>query len=138
MPTNKSPILPPPGAWLPLPEPETTPDTRAESEKARHWKAQSQPEQNMSQTTPTAAPADNDPVEPGKEPHPRNWVGKCCSFDLRRKGGVTTRESGQITAQRWLGFTVRGRIPEYEVTIVGASGRSVFARITRDHVSILD
>jgi hypothetical protein len=79
-----------------------------------------------------------EPVVEAKEPVKRNFVGLIVAFDLRRIGGATTREKGEVTAQRWLGLTTRGAIPEYELTIVGKTGRSVLARLTEDHVQPLD
>lgn len=77
-----------------------------------------------------------DPVVAAPEPCPRNFVGLVVLFDLHRPGGVVSREKGEVTAQKWLGVTERGRIPEYELKIRGLrSGRSVLARVTRDHVS---
>jgi hypothetical protein len=76
-----------------------------------------------------------EPIIEGAEPHPLKFVDLFVSFDLRRKGGTVTREKGQVKAQRWLGFTQRGRIPEYEVTIVGKAGIPVLARVTEDHVT---
>ena len=73
-------------------------------------------------------------IIPGKEPYPHQFVGQFVSFDLRRKGGKVTTEKGEIIAQKWLGFTERGNIPEYEVTIVGATGRAVRAFLSEDHV----
>ena len=73
-------------------------------------------------------------IIPGKEPYPCQFVGQFVSFDLRRKGGSITREKGEVVAQQWLGFTERGKIPEYELTIIGATGRSVRAFLTEDHV----
>jgi hypothetical protein len=70
----------------------------------------------------------------GKEPYPHQFVGLIVAFDLRRKGGVVTTEKGEVVAQEWLGFTERGKIPEYAVTIIGASGRAVRAFVTEDHV----
>lgn len=75
-----------------------------------------------------------DETSEAPESYPRKYVGSIVSFYLRRKSGQTTLEKGEVIAQRWLGVTKRGKIPEYEVTIVGASGRSVLARVTRDHV----
>jgi len=74
-------------------------------------------------------------VVPGTEPIERNFVGLLVTFDLHRASKVS-RESGQVSAQRWLGFTKRGALPEYELTIIGKSGRSVTARLAEDHVQI--
>ena len=49
-----------------------------------------------------------------------------------------TREKGEVTNQKWLGLTKRGEIPEWELTIRGSSGQSVFSRFTDDHVMLLD
>lgn len=76
----------------------------------------------------------NDPVVAAPEPYARKFVGLMVEFDLNRAGGKTTRERGDVTAQKWLGLTERGRIPEYEVTVRGRTGRSALARVTRDHV----
>ena len=76
-------------------------------------------------------------VTPAQETYPRTFVGLCVAFDLHRANDTTTRERGEITAQRWLGVTKRGSIPEYEVTILGKSGKAVLARVTEDHVQTL-
>jgi hypothetical protein len=75
----------------------------------------------------------SDEIVPGDEPHPRKFVGSVVRFDLRRTGGKTTEEKGEITEQRWLGFTKRAD-SGIRVTILGKTGRSVRARVTRDHV----
>lgn len=76
-----------------------------------------------------------EPTIPAPEPSPRRaFVGQFVSFDLRRAGGSVTREKGEVIEQKWLGLTKRGEIPEWELTIRGASGKSVFARLTDDHV----
>jgi hypothetical protein len=58
-------------------------------------------------------------------------------FNHRRSNGAIRRDKGEVVAQRWLGFTARGRIPEYEVTILGVTGRQALARVTRDQVATL-
>lgn len=75
-----------------------------------------------------------DDLVPAKEEYPRKFVGKVVRFDLRRSNGVVTEEKGEVVAQQWLGLTQVGLIPEYEVTILGKTGRQVKARVTRDHV----
>lgn len=80
-----------------------------------------------------------EPTIAAHEPSPRkNFVGTFVSFDLRRAGGSVTREKGEIIEQKWLGLTKRGEIPEWELTIRGASGKSVLARLTDNHVMPLD
>lgn len=89
---------------------------------------------NTLDAPPTAA-LNPDDILPGEEPYKRSFVGLFVEFDLRRQGGKVSREKGEVIAQRWLGFTRRGAIPEYEVTIRGRqSGRSALARVTRDFV----
>jgi hypothetical protein len=78
-----------------------------------------------------------DVIVPGAEPMARKYVGSVVRFDCRRAGGKTTEEKGEIVAQKWLGFLARGHVPEYEVTILGKSGKSVIARVSRDHVQTL-
>jgi hypothetical protein len=75
-----------------------------------------------------------DEIIEAKEPAPRQYVGAVVRFYLRRRGGTETLEQGEVIAQRWLGVTKRGKVPEYEVTIAGKAGRSVLARVSRDHV----
>lgn len=77
---------------------------------------------------------DQDEIIPGDEPHKKKFVGAVVRFELRRAGNKVTQEKGEVVEQRWLGFTARGRIPEYEVTILGKTGRRATARVTRDHV----
>jgi len=79
-----------------------------------------------------------EPIVPGADPGVLKLIGKWVSFNLHRKGGAITSEQGEVTAQKWLGLTERGLIPEYEVTIVGRSNRAVLARVTEDHVMPLD
>ncbi|MDX2187734.1 MAG: hypothetical protein SFV32_12435 [Opitutaceae bacterium] len=73
----------------------------------------------------------------GPEPYKRDWVGRMIEFDLHRKSRVS-REQGVVHDQRWLGYTQRGRIPEYELVVVGKSGMSVRVRVTEDHVRIIE
>lgn len=76
----------------------------------------------------------NENVVAATEPYARKFVGLMVEFDLARAGGKTTRERGEVVAQKWLGVTERGRVPEYEVTVRGRSGRAALVRVTRDHV----
>jgi hypothetical protein len=80
-----------------------------------------------------------DSIIPAPEPAtPMKLVGRVVTFDLRRKSGTVTRETGEITAQKWLGLTERGRIPEYEINIIGKSQTVVVARLTEDYVRYVD
>ena len=73
----------------------------------------------------------------GAEPSKRNFVGLVVEFDLVRTGGVVTRERGEVVAQKWLGLTKRGLIPEYELNVRGKSGRIAKARLTDDFVKVI-
>jgi len=79
----------------------------------------------------------DEPIVSAPEPYPRKFVGTVVEFDLRRTEGKSTRERGEVIEQRWLGLTEHGRIPEYELTIRGRSGRAARARVTRDHAAII-
>lgn len=83
---------------------------------------------------PAPAAQEPDDIIPAKETYPRNYVGRMVRFFLRRRNGKETKEKGEVIEQRFLGLTVRGKIPEWEVRILGRSGTNVLARVTRDHV----
>lgn len=59
--------------------------------------------------------ADDDP-----HPNPRRFVGLTARFD---HGG--RRLVGTVKAQRYIGRTARGAIPNHEITVVGATGREL-------------
>ena len=79
---------------------------------------------------------EDEPVVPAKEPK-QNWVGRVVAFDLHRATKVT-RERGVVESQRWLGRTVRGGFPDWELVICGGKGIRVTARMMRDCVSTQD
>jgi hypothetical protein len=125
-----------------LPEPDSEEPDPESGEPELPEPEESEPETEPGGTADAASAHDggrypfmvSEDIVEGAEPYPRKYVGLCVSFDLQRTGGKITRERGEITDQRWLGFTRRGQIPEYEITVLGKTGRKVLARITRDRV----
>lgn len=73
-------------------------------------------------------------VVPGDEVFKRSYLHLVVRFDLKRAGGKVTREAGEVVAEKWLGFTARGKIPEYELTVLGKTGKTVLVRLVEDHV----
>jgi len=77
----------------------------------------------------------------GKERYQCNFVGQRVSFLL--KGSVelclptdgTEFAQGTILSQKWLGYTARGKIPEYQVQIATDDGQVYTRRMVEDYVS---
>lgn len=68
---------------------------------------------------------------PGDEPYPRNWAGQVCRFEFEGRKLV-----GILEKQEWIGFTVRGRIPDYRLVVVGKSGRKIIvSSLVESHAS---
>lgn len=74
------------------------------------------------------------------DPHetPNRFVGKPCSFDHSVSGEPIRRLVGVIEAQAYVGLTQRGGIPDYALTVRGASGRAVAVSLVEDRVSIIE
>ena len=64
-------------------------------------------------------------------PNPDRFVGRAASFD---HGG--RRLVGIVETQRYTGRTVRGEIPDYDVTIRGASGAAVTVSLVESRLSV--
>jgi len=79
---------------------------------------------------------EDEPVVPASEPK-QNWVGRIVAFDLHRSTKVT-RERGVVETQQWLGRTVRGGFPDWELVICGGKGIRVKVRVMRDLVVMQD
>lgn len=73
--------------------------------------------------TPTA---DVDPYAD----QPKKWVGRTCSFLKDGKPLI-----GVVTAQRWAGRNNRGAIPDYTMTVRGASGRTMEISMVENYAS---
>ena len=88
-----------------------------------------------------AAPSD---IIPGVEPLCLDLIGKSVTFLL--EGSVescvatpsTVFAQGIVVDQKWLGFTARGKIPEYELTIGTEDGRQLVRRLVDDYVMVED
>ena len=65
------------------------------------------------------------------DPHPKKdrFVGQQCSFD----GPDGKTWSGLILEQTWIGYTERGRIPNYRLKVQGLTGRTVDVDMTEQH-----
>ena len=82
-------------------------------------------------------------IIPGKERYLYNFVGDRVLFLL--KGSVegclatkgTVFAEGIILSQRWLGYTRRGQIPEYELQIATDDGQVYVRRLVDDYISEL-
>ncbi len=80
-------------------------------------------------------------IIPGEEGYPYNLVGERVSFlltgsvelCLATKGTVFAQ--GTILSQRWLGYTRKGRIPEYELQIKTDNGKVHTRRLVEGYVS---
>lgn len=61
-----------------------------------------------------------------RDPHPTpaRFVGRRISFD-HDVGGRTARFVGIVEAQRYIGRTQRGDIPDYELQVRGSSGHAL-------------
>lgn len=66
------------------------------------------------------------------DPHPRKnrFVGLAVSFDHAGR-----RLVGTVESQRYIGRTVRGDIPDYTLSIRGASGARVEASLVESHAT---
>lgn len=73
-----------------------------------------------------AAPATATPPHDGSK-----WVGLGVAFDHNGK-----RLVGVVTAVAWAGFTERGVIPDYTLTIRGKSGALLTVSLVETHANI--
>lgn len=70
---------------------------------------------------------------PANEHPPRNWIGRQCTFDYQGK-----RLSGVVTEQRPNGYTARGNIPDWIITVQGQSGRMVEISLVESYTLFCD
>jgi hypothetical protein len=72
------------------------------------------------------------------QPHPFNpsrWVGRPCSFDHSVGGAAASRLVGTVEKAEWAGYTDRGHIPDWTLTIRGKSGAVVKVSLVEARVS---
>jgi len=71
---------------------------------------------------------------PEADPHPRpnRFVGLECSFD----GPDGKRLSGWILTQDFIGYTERGRLPNYRLKVQGLSGATQEVDLVEQHISL--
>ncbi len=63
------------------------------------------------------------------QPHDgRKWIGLPVAFDHEGK-----RLVGTVTDVRWTGYTVRGAIPDWELTVRGKSGAVLKVSVVEQH-----
>lgn len=77
--------------------------------------------------TPTA---DIDPYAS----EPKKWVGKTARF-LPTGKAHGTQMVGIVTAQKWVGRTVKGCIPDYELSVRGQSGKVIQISMVENRVT---
>lgn len=71
-----------------------------------------------------------------------NWIGKRCSFNSEPGGnlgmaGLSAKVLvGIIEAARYIGKTERGQIPNYSLTVRGASGKTVEVNMVEQYAQI--
>ena len=69
------------------------------------------------------------PTDP--HPNPKRFLNKVVSFDHNGK-----RLVGTIESQIFTGYTAKGSIPDYQVTIRGKSGAAVTVSLVESRISI--
>lgn len=70
---------------------------------------------------------------PTNDPEPSiaaSFVGSTVAFDHAGK-----RLVGVVEAKRWVGYTQRGHIPNYELTVRGASGKAMTVDMHAQYVT---
>ena len=79
-------------------------------------------------------------IIPGDERQSLDLIGRSVTFLLEGsvEGCVATPSAvfaqGIVVGQKWLGFTARGKIPEYELTIKTSDGRQMVRRLVDHYV----
>lgn len=74
------------------------------------------------------------------DPHPNHsrFVGRPVSFENPAGGHSGKRLVGTVEAQRFIGFTTRGSIPDYELTVRGKSGKTVIISLVESYATFPD
>jgi hypothetical protein len=66
-----------------------------------------------------------------KQPYPNSrWIGRKCSFDHAGK-----RLVGTVEEATFAGWTKRGAIPDWQLKIRGASGKTLTVSLVEAHTS---
>lgn len=90
----------------------------------------------------------SDENDPFKD-QPRRWAGRYVTFDApgarpaaadegrpnAGKESPPVRLSGTVTSHNYAGRTKRGNIPDYTLTIVGKSGKTLTVSMVESHAS---
>lgn len=74
---------------------------------------------------------------PEPDAHPAGaarFVGRPVSFDDIHGGRAERRLVGMVDHARYVGRTKRGAIPDYELTVRGASGKTVTVSLVENYV----
>lgn len=84
----------------------------------------------MTHPKPTPAAPELPLAVPDPEAHPpaEKWLGRACTFV--HEGRVL---AGKVLAAEFVGFTARGRIPEYSLIVAGKSGRQLTIPMTESY-----
>jgi len=72
------------------------------------------------------------------DPHPdgaRRFIGRSVSFNNPAGGTPPGRLVGVVESANYIGRTVRGSIPDYQLTIRGQSGRRVTVSLVESYAS---
>ncbi len=65
---------------------------------------------------------------------PNRWVGRTARFlPLGQSHGPQL--VGIVTAQKWAGFTAKGDLPDYELSVRGSSGKVIPVSLVENRVS---
>ncbi len=66
-----------------------------------------------------------------------NWIGKRCSFNAELGGAIGGKVLvGIVEAARYIGKTERGQIPNYSLTVRGASGKTAEVNFVEQYARI--
>lgn len=63
-----------------------------------------------------------------EQPHslnPSRWIGRPCSFDYPAGDAAAKRLVGTVEKAEWAGYTQRGHLPDFTLSVRGKSGALV-------------
>jgi hypothetical protein len=64
----------------------------------------------------------------------REWTGKIVKFDAPKDSPLAGKQlTGIVEAQEYAGLTTRGSIPDWKLTVVGASGKRLVVSLVENY-----